>query len=202
MRRRALLLAATLAGAALSGGCGLPQRQAAPLCGLSADGAETLVLLAQAVPTAQRVPCVADYPEGWHFADLEVRSGRGWFTLDNDRAGVSAVRVELTETCAIEAFTEIASDEAETARFERVLSVEGAFRSIRAYTFDGGCVTYRFQFVQRGQALVNEVSAMLTFVARDDIDAFVRSTRGHGVTLDPPDDARTLDPSGTIGARP
>jgi hypothetical protein len=202
VRRRALLLAAVLAGAVASAGCGLPQRQAAPLCELPAHGAETLVLLAQAVPTAQRVPCVADYPQGWHFADLEVRSGRGWFTLDNDRAGVSAVRVELTEACATEEFTEIASDEAETARFERVLSVEGAFRSIRAYTFDGGCVTYRFQFVQRGQALVNEVSSMLTFVSREDIDASVRASRGGGVTLDPPEGARTLDPSGRIGARP
>jgi hypothetical protein len=193
--RRLTTLLAVLA-LVLGGACGIPQRQAAPDCELPPDDTETLVLLAQAVPTASRVPCVAEYPQGWHFADLEVRSGGGWFTLDNDRAGVSAVRVELAPSCDTSAFTEIASDEPETERFERVLSVEDQFRSIRAYTFDGGCVTYRFQFTQRGQALVNEVSAMLTFATRTEIDASVRETRGGDITLDPPvdDDARTLGP--------
>ena len=189
---RRLVVAATVALASVAGACGLPQRQAAPTCQLPAEGAETLILLAQAVPTADRVPCIAEYPAGWHFADLEVRSGHGWFTLDNDRAGVSAVRVELMKTCDTSDFTEIASEEDATVRYERVLSVDGGFRSIRAYKFAGGCVTYRFQFTQRAQALVNEVSAMLTFVTRDAIDASVRATRGGGATLDPPDEARTL----------
>lgn len=199
MRRR---LAPVVVTAVVSAGaaCGIPQQQAAPDCRVRTD-VETLVLMAQAVPTATRIPCIAQYPEGWHFADLEVRSGGGWFTLDNDRAGVSAVRVELAPSCDTRHFTEIASDEEGTARFERVLSVEGGFRSIRVYTFEGGCVTYRFQFVQRAQALVNEVSAMLTFVSRADVDASVRATRGDDVRLDPPEDARTLAPSGTIGAR-
>ena len=194
--RHRLVAVVAIAGSLVSAACGFPQRQAAPLCRLPADGAETLVLMAQAVRTASRVPCVAEYPEGWHFADLEVRSGRASFTLDNDRAGVSAVRVELTPSCDTGAFTEIASDEPETERFERVLSIEGRFRSIRAYTFDGGCVTYRFQFTQRGQALVNEVSAMLTFATRAQIDESVRVTRGGGVTLDPPaaGAVRTLRP--------
>ena len=186
MRRLGVVLA--LLGLVLGGACGIPQQQAAPDCRLPSDGTETLVLMAQAVPTASRVPCVTDYPAGWHFADLDVRSGGGWFTLDNDRAGVSAVKVELAPSCNTSEFTEIASDEPETARFERVLSVEGQFRSIRAYTFEGGCVTYRFQFTQRGQALVNEVSAMLTFATRDEVDASVRESRGDGITLDPPSD--------------
>jgi hypothetical protein len=192
----ALAVALVASGSA----CGFPQRQAAPLCRLPAVGAETLVLLAQAVPSADRVPCIAGYAAGWHFADLEVHSGGGWFTLDNDRAGVSAVKVELKAACATSGYTEIASDELDTLRFERVLSVEESFRAVRAYKFAGGCVTYRFQFTQRGQALVNEVSAMLTFVTREAVDASVRETRGDGVTLDPPEDARTLG-TGTIGAR-
>lgn len=200
MRRRlSLVVAATIVSAATA--CGIPQQQAAPDCRIRTD-VETLVLMAQSVPTATRIPCIAEYPEGWHFADLEVRSGGGWFTLDNDRAGVSAVRVELAPSCNTRHFTEIASDEDGTARFERVLSLEGGFRSIRVYTFEGGCATYRFQFVRRAQALVNEVSAMLTFVTRSDVDASVRATRGDDVRLDPPEDARTLDPSGRNGARP
>lgn len=176
----ALAVLATSVGLAA---CGVPQSQAAPLCRLPAVGAETLVLLAQAVPTADRVPCVSNYAAGWHFADLEVRSGEGWFSLDNDRAGVSAVRVTLTAACDTTEFTEIASDELDTIRFERVLSVEGRFRSVRAYKFAGGCVTYRFQFSQRGQALVNEVSSMVTFVTRKDIDAAVRERHDGSISL-------------------
>jgi hypothetical protein len=182
-RRRFLVVLATAVVAAGLGGCGLPQRQAAPVCRLPTVGADTLVLLAQAVPTADRVPCVASYPVGWHFADLDVRSGEGWFSLDNDRAGVSAVRVTLTETCDTDGFTEIASDETDTVRFERVLAVEGEFRSVRAYKFAGGCVTYRFRFGQRGQALVNEVSSMVTFITRKDIDAAVRRSDRGSISL-------------------
>ncbi len=181
-----LVAVAMLAG----GACGVPQRQAAPLCRLPSEGADTLILMAQAVPTADRVPCVTSYQDGWHFASLEVRSGRSRFTLDNDRAGVSAMRVEMTPSCDTREYTEIGSDEPDTLRFERVLSVEGRFRAMRAYKFAGGCVTYRFQFDQRGQALVNEVSAMVTFVTRDAIDAAVRSTHRDGIGLDPPPAAR------------
>ena len=175
-------VAAVLAATGLAG-CGVPQRQAAPLCRLPAVGAETLVLLAQAVPTADRVPCVSNYVAGWHFADLEVSSGEGWFSLDNDRAGVGAVQVTLRDACDTTEFTEIASDELDTIRFERVLSVEGRFRSVRAYKFAGGCVTYRFQFEQRGQALVNEVSSMVTFVTRKEIDASVRERHDGSISL-------------------
>jgi hypothetical protein len=183
--RTVVALAAAVAVLGSAAGCGYPQRQAAPLCRLPAVGAETLVLLAQAVPTATRVPCIASYAAGWHFADLDVHSGGGWFTLDNDRAGRSAVKVQLTRTCSVRGYTEIASDELGTIRLERVISLETSFRAVRAYRFAGGCVTYRFSFPQRGQALVNEVSTMLTFATRADIDASVRTTRGHGARLDP-----------------
>ena len=182
--KRLVVVAATaMVVVLLAGACGVPQRQAAPLCRLPAQGAETLVLLAQSVPTADRVPCIANYQAGWHFADILVESDEGWFTLDNDRAGVTAVRITLTGGCNTTGYTEIASDEQDTIRFERVLSVEGRFRAIRAYKFDGGCVTYEFNFSQRGQALVNEVSAMITFATRADIEADVRREHGDSVTL-------------------
>ena len=48
------------------------------------------MLLAQSVPTADRVPCIANYQAGWHFADLLVRSGEGWFSLDKETRAVVA----------------------------------------------------------------------------------------------------------------
>jgi hypothetical protein len=175
VKRPALVaVALALVVSLVTAGCGLPAREAAPLCRLPAVGAETLVLLAQSVPSADRVPCIDNFQAGWHFADQLIESDESWFTLDNDRAGVSAVRITFTARCDTDGYTEIGSDEPDTIRFERVLSVEKRFRAVRAYKFDGGCVTYRFQFSQRGQALVNEVSAMLTFVTRAAIDADVR----------------------------
>ena len=129
----------------------------------------TLVLMAQAVPTAERVPCIAALPAGWSFGTINVHNGLARFTLDSDRAGHGAVRVDLRRRCVISGATEIASDEAGTRRYERVRSLVSGYRGTRFYLFPGGCVTYDFNFSTRGQALVNEVSLALGFVTRSQV---------------------------------
>lgn len=173
MRRRRW--AATVVAAAALGagaGCGNLEDQAAPTC--VPKGADSLVLLAQAVPTAAKIPCISSYPAGWHFASMSVHNGEGRFTLDSDRAGISAVKVHLRRNCDLEGATEIPSDEPDTRRFERILSVVDDFQAVRSYTFDGGCITYRFDFDRQGRALVNEVSVAIGFVDRPAVDALVR----------------------------
>ena len=137
-------------------------------------GADTLALVAQSVPTAAKVPCIANYPAGWHFASLSVRNGRTQFTLDSDRAGTSAVTVTLQTECDIEGATEIPSDEPGTRRYERIISVVDGFRAIRSYSFEGGCITYRFDFDRQGRALVNEASVAVGFMDRTAVDELVR----------------------------
>lgn len=129
-------------------------------------GADTLILLAQSVPSAQKLPCIASYPAGWHFASMHIRDGSAHFTLDSDRAGISAVRVSLQPRCDVTGATEIPSDEPGARRFERILSVVDDFRALRLYQFEGGCVTYRFRFDRQGRALVNEVSVAIGFISR------------------------------------
>ena len=82
---------------------------AAPTC--VPKGADTLALIAQSVPTGSKVPCISSYPAGWHFASMSVRRGRSEFTLDSDRAGISAVKVGLEPSCDVEVVRQRSSGE-------------------------------------------------------------------------------------------
>ena len=63
-----------------------------PDCGTS----DLMVLIAQSVPSATQLPCVATLPAGWKLDDVHVERGRTTFSLDSDIAGTHAVRVTLT----------------------------------------------------------------------------------------------------------
>jgi hypothetical protein len=156
-----------------TGGCGAVRGAAAPTC--SQRFTPGLVLAAQAVPTADRVPCIASYPAGWRLGDVHVRNGQASFTLDSDRAGHAALQVVLEAKCDVEGATQVPSDQAGATRYERILSVDAGFRAVRSYRFAGGCVTYRFHFAARGQALVNEASLAVGFHTRAEIDTWLRT---------------------------
>lgn len=136
---------------------------------------ERLVLVAQSVPTAKLLPCIAAYPAGWAFERIEVHKGRATFSLESDRAGDAAVTVTLSEGCDVAGATEIRSDEQSTQRFERIEQAVGRYVGERYYVFDGGCVTYRFDLDVRNErlALANEATAALTFMPRTEIAAQV-----------------------------
>jgi hypothetical protein len=178
VRARALLLVGI---ALFATGCGRMRTEAAPTC--VPKGADTLVLIAQAVPRASKIPCIASYPAGWHFASMSIRDGEASFILDSDRAGISAVRVHLNSSCDLEGATEIPSDEPGTRRFERIISVVDGFKAIRSYSFEGGCITYRFDFDRQGRALVNEVSVAIGFMDRAAVAALVHDRSGGDLRL-------------------
>ncbi|MDQ4133814.1 MAG: hypothetical protein M3179_11570 [Actinomycetota bacterium] len=172
--RRALVPTA-LAVSILAGGCMAPIRnEAAPRC----NKTDTLVLMAQSVPSAELVPCLGPIPAGWTFGDMDIGSGDSAFSLDSTDAGISAVMVTLAPTCDRAGATEVASDEAGTQQFERIESLVGQYRGTRSYVFGGGCVTYRFRFPAQNTPLVNDVSLALTFRTRADIDEAVRRMSG------------------------
>ena len=179
MRRRLWAVVATLA--VLVTGCAGVEDHAAPTC--VPKGADSLTLFAQAVPSATKIPCISSYPAGWHFASMSVRNGEGRFTLDSDRAGISAVKVHLRRNCDLEGATEIPRDEPDTRRFERIISVVDDFQAVRSYSFEGGCITYRFDFDRQGRALVNEVSVAIGFIDRSALDALIRERSGGDLRL-------------------
>lgn len=180
MNARAAPVAAAVAmtiTVAVTGACASIRNEAAPTC--SSKRLDPLILLTQSVPTASRVPCIASYPAGWNLSRVDVRSGKATFALDSDRAGHEALRVTLERSCNVAGATEVPTDEPDTRRFERILSVDRGLRATRVYRFAGGCVSYRLQFSEKGQALVNEASIAVGFVTRSQVDARVRETT-HG----------------------
>jgi tRNA A-37 threonylcarbamoyl transferase component Bud32/membrane-associated phospholipid phosphatase len=77
----------------------------------------TMQLMAQAVPTATKLPCIDDLPLGWGTEQASVVQDRASFTVGIGSDLVSPVIVTLTETCA-------------------------ADPAVQAIPVDGGCVTY------------------------------------------------------------
>ncbi len=107
-----------------------------------------MVLMAQAVPPATQVPCVASLPAGWQLGGAHVERHDATFWLDSDLGGDKAVTATLVPRaeCDVTGATPVPSDEVGTERFERPDRLHPELRSTRYYLFPGGCVTYEFAF--------------------------------------------------------
>ena len=102
-------------------------------------------------------------------------SGRFW--LDSDQAGHRAVTVTLTATCHTSGAYRIPSDQPETERFERPLSLQPRFALVRMYSFAGGCVTYQFSFVTgAAPSLAIPIDTAIAFESRATLVGSVRRT--------------------------
>jgi len=114
-----------------------------PVCGTG----PSMILSAQAVPSAAKLPCVAALPSGWTVLTTDIRNGQTRFWLNSDRAGPQAVTITLTATCDTSGAIRVPSDQPGANRFDRPLSLQPRFTLVRMYTFPGGCVTYQYSFV-------------------------------------------------------
>jgi hypothetical protein len=83
--------------------------------------------------------------------------------------------------------TEIPSEQPGTKRYERVDRVSNGYAGERSYTYDGGCITYRFKLSGRAKAEpIAAVTEALGFVSRDMVRQYVRDRFGGHLELDPP----------------
>ena len=147
----------------------------APACGTG----HSVILSAQAVPSAALLPCIAALPSGWSIGGADIASGKASFWLDSDRAGPRAITVTLTAACDTTGAQQIPSDQPGARRFERPLSLVPQFSSLRFYTFPGGCVTYRFSFASGASPVLGDaVGSALSFQPRSTLVDFVRRTEG------------------------
>jgi len=134
-----------------------------PLCGTS----NTMILMAQSVPSAAVLPCIASLPSGWEFERADINSETSRFWLRSDRAGPGALSVTLARSCSVAGAQEIPSDEPGTTRFEKPTSLHPRFTGSRFYRFPGGCVTYRFSFAPAASSsLVFDANVAVGFVPR------------------------------------
>jgi membrane-associated phospholipid phosphatase len=147
----------------------------APSCGTG----HSMILAAQAVPSAARLPCIAALPSGWSIGGTDISSGKSSLRLDSDRAGQGAITVTLTATCDTSGAQQIPSDQPGMRRFEHPLSLVPQFTGLRFYTFPGGCVTYRFSFAPGASpSLAGATDGALAFQPRAELVDFVSRTEG------------------------
>ena len=147
----------------------------APACGTG----HSMILSAQAVPSAALLPCIAALPAGWTIGGADIASGKASFWLDSDRAGARSVTITLAAACDTAGARQIPSDQPGTRRFERPLSLVPVFSGLRFYTFPGGCVTYDFRFSPGASpVLAGTASTAVAFVPRSRLVSYVRQTEG------------------------
>ena len=137
-----------------------------PSCGTD----EVMILMAQAVPTASAIPCIAALPAGWSVGGVRIDRGEGRFWLDSDQAGKRAVEVTLRppDDCVVDGATEVPSDMVGMRRFEKPEQLPPALRNVRSYLSAGACVTYEFAFDSDANAsAMVALDGALAFQPRD-----------------------------------
>ena len=173
--RRALVPLLAAAATIATASC-VPVDPAEPICARPADS--ILVLQAQSVPWATRLPCIAELPIGWRFGGSLVRDDGSTLWLDHDRAGMHAVEVELMASCDVSSAVEVppAPDEVGMRSYQEPHSLE-PFVGTRSLVFDGGCIVYRYRFAPDSEpSLVIEADSAVSTVLRGEVVAKVRET--------------------------
>jgi hypothetical protein len=163
----------------------------APDCGTG----HTMILAAQAVPSAAFLPCIAALPSGWTAVGAQIASGRATFQLDSGQAGLQTATITfqlgsgqaglqtaaitLTATCDIAGARQISSDQPGISQFERPPSLVPGYSDVRYYVFPGGCVTYRYVFAAGASpVLATTVNSAVAFMPRSALVGYVRRTEG------------------------
>jgi tRNA A-37 threonylcarbamoyl transferase component Bud32 len=158
------------------------QINAAPHC----ETNDVAILMAQSVPSATMVPCVAAVPAGWGAGDVHVERGEGRFVLSSDLYGIRGdeeAEVEVTlrprGECSVDGATAVPTDEPGTERYERIERIPPGLAGTRYYLFDGGCVTYRLVFSEEASpTLVASVDQAITFQPRELLVEYVDDRSG------------------------
>ena len=180
--RRISLAAAMLAvfavPAALGIGLLLPASYPAvhaPDCGTG----HTMILAAQAVPSAAFLPCINALPSGWTAAGAEIASGQASFVLNSGQTGLQAMTITLTATCNMAGAQQIPSDQPGMRRFERPPSLVPEYSDVRYDVFPGGCVTYVFVLGPGASAaLATAADRAVAFIPRSELVGYVHRTEG------------------------
>jgi tRNA A-37 threonylcarbamoyl transferase component Bud32 len=125
----------------------------------SCDAMEPMWLQAQAVQTAQLVPCVRSLPVGWSFRLLTVDNGRSTITLDHDRAGPKAIDLRFTESCDVTGGTQVPADTPGARRYDRAPAGDTTAILTWYELFPGGCVTVRLSSQRTDPSVIDEITA-------------------------------------------
>ena len=144
----------------------------APDCGTG----HTMILAAQAVPSAAFLPCINALPPGWTAAGGQIASGRASFMLNSGQPGLQTAAITLTATCDLAGARQVPSGQPGMSQFER--PVPGS-SDVRYYVFPGGCVTDRFVVTAAAApVLATTVDRAVAFIPRSELVGYVRHIEG------------------------
>ena len=146
-----------------------------PECGTSS----TVILMAQAVPSAGAIPCIDALPAGWTFGHAVVHNGRGRFSLNSDQAGHHAVVVTLSHACDVTHARAVGRRGPSTIRFEESRNHGSGISLLRFDRFPGGCATYDIKFSDGAPPeLLSDVERAIAYTARTRIVRHVHRDTG------------------------
>jgi tRNA A-37 threonylcarbamoyl transferase component Bud32 len=130
-----------------------------PSCGTD----RAMLLMAQAVPSATRLPCVRTLPLGWSISTATIVRGRATITFGVGQGGSSYV-VEIGQ-----------AQVAPLVRVTLTPSCTSADRASATQVFDvnGGCVTYQSSIPAGSSAPSFDAGGGLSFVSRSSLASFV-----------------------------
>ena len=144
----------------------------APDCGTG----HTMILAAQAVPSAAFLPCINALPPGWTAAGGQIASGRASFMLNSGQPGLQTATITLTATCDLAGARQVPSGQPGMSQFER--PVPGS-SDVRYYVFPGGCVTDRFVVTAAAApVLTTTVDRAVAFIPRSELVGYARHIEG------------------------
>lgn len=143
-----------------------------------------LALVAQSVPTASYLPCLAALPAAWSVESVEVRSGGTRLELLADRAEGRSVVVQLSAGCNTSGATGEPPPAPGVHRYLRLQSITPRYVGTRVDAFSGGCVSYHFDF-PRGDhiVLLAELATVVGLQSRREVRRGLRDALGRD--LDP-----------------
>lgn len=146
-------------------------------------------LVAQSVPTASLVPCVAAFGTRWSIDGEDYTSHGTSLSMTGRDAEEVTWKVEVRESCDTTGL-EPTGDDAQGAEVWRSdEQTSSTFTRDEVLTFEGGCVASDVSFpVRFDRALVlGDVDAVLQLVPRAALDQQVVQRSDGALTLDPTD---------------
>jgi hypothetical protein len=151
---------------------------AAPRC----EPDQRLGIVAQSVPDAAYVPCVAELPPGWSFESIDVGDEGARLSLRSDRSDRD-VTVELVDDCDVGSATPVAPRDEGVRTYQQVGSVSSRYAGRFYDVFAGGCVIHEFDFARGPHiALVDEMERAVQLYPRRQLRQELRAELG--ITLD------------------
>ena len=175
-RRRALVVVALVVTAPA---CAATATAAVPKC----EASQRLGIVAQSVPDAAYLPCIAELPPGWSLESFEVDDDGTRFSLRSDRSD-RPVDVELAPSCDVGSATPVTPRDEGVRTYQLAESVSPRFTGRFYDVFADGCVTYEFDFARGPHiALIDELQQAVQLYPRRLLRQELRDELG--ITLDP-----------------